>query len=405
MSQRGRRLLWGLIAVGVLGRLVWGVTTYGQPFDVRSAQIVHDFLVDHGLDLYGAVNGTEGELFRWPYPPGFLPFFLLSDWLADVTRIDYHDIVQLPSIAADAGIAWLLQWFLGRRGASERIRLGAVAAVMLGPAFAVISGYHTQIDSLAILPALAGVLLWVERPEDRRRWLWAGLLIGVGAAIKTTPAVVILALLPTARSAREGAATLATAAVVPAAAFLPFFVSDPDGVRHVFDYTGVPGAGGLTMILDPGILPFWLTEIWTDTPVTYDPNGVVQALTDASGPLTAVVFAAIGAFLLWARADAITGAVLIWLGMYVFGTAFFFQYFVWGLPFFLAAGHLRKAIALQVALVVPMLLFYSGPRGDGTAEAAYFAVMAAIWLAALVAFAVTARRIALTRRAAASAAA
>jgi hypothetical protein len=397
MTARGRRALWSLIAVGILARVALALTTFGQPFDVDSFYIVRAALTDHGLEFYGYVNEPSLGGFRWPYPPAFLPWLPISDRLAGLTGIDYHDLVQLPAIAADAAIAWLVQRFLAGRGVAERTRLLAVAAVMFGPAFVAISGYHTQIDSVAILPAVAAVVVWVERPEARRRWLWAGLLVGLAAALKTTPILVLLALVPSARSLREAAATAATACAVPGLALAPFFFVDPGDVLRLADYQGAPGAGGLTMVLDPSLLQFWLTDTYSDRPSPLDPNGLVQLIADGTGPITVAVFAAIGLFLARFRVDPVRGAMLIWLGLYAAGTAFFFQYLVWGLPFFLLAGRVREAIALQLAVLIPIVLLYAGPRDSAAAETAYYAIMTAVWLACAAAFVITARGVVRSR--------
>jgi hypothetical protein len=375
-----------LLAAGTLGRALVAVTTVGQPFDVESFYVVRDALAEEGLAAYSQV------FHRWPYPPGFLPFVLLSDVVAGWTHIEFHDVVQAPAIAADAGIAWLVQSWLGRRGAVERVRLVAVAAVMLGPAFAVISGYHTQIDSVAILPAMVGVFVWTERPDDPRRWLWVGLLIGAGAAIKTTPGLMLLAVLPTAWSLREGLKTAVATAVVPALASVPFLVADPNGLPRILEYQGVPGAGGLTMMLDPGLLSFWLPESGVPRPELFDANGLVDGIREHSGVLTAALLAGVGAFVAWARVDAVRSAVLIWLALYAFGPGFFFQYLVWGLPFFLVAGYIKHTILLQAALVVPFVLVY-GKIGGEAPQAVYLVFMGAVWAATAVAFVLLGRQL------------
>jgi hypothetical protein len=50
---------------------------------------------------------------------------------------------------------------------------------MLGPSFIDISGYHGQIDSVAILPAVLALMVWERRPQPTRS-VRAGLLIGLG---------------------------------------------------------------------------------------------------------------------------------------------------------------------------------------------------------------------------------
>ena len=387
MSRRGRRVLWALLVAGTVGRAVVGVTTFGRSFDVESFYFVRDALANHGTDVYTYV------WFRWPYPPGSLSFFPLADWISGWSGIEFGDVVQAPAIAADAAIACLVQVWLARRGATERMQLGAVAAVMFGPVFAVISGYHTQIDSVAVLPAVAGVMVWVLRPEDRYRWLWAGLLIGAGASIKTTPGLMLLAVLPTARSVREGIATAVAVAAVPLAAAAPFLLSDADGVARILEYQGLPGAGGLTMILQPELLSRWLA----DEPVL-DMNALVQWVYNHNGAVMAVLLGCIAPFLVWARADPIRAAILIWLALYAFGPGFFFQYLVWGLPFFLMAGYLRQTVVLQLSLVVPIVLLYREVTG-AAAEVAYFVFMAGVWLAFVAAFALVARQLVRSGRA------
>jgi hypothetical protein len=393
MSASARRLLWLLIAAGVTARLVVAFTTLGQPYDVRSFEIVRHLLPDTGLDVYGRVNPPGGEIYFWPYLPGFFPWILAADGLADLIGLRYRDLIQLPPILADVGIAWLVQWFLGRRGAGERIRLAAAALVLLGPSFAVISGYHTQIDSLAILPAVAALVVWCERPHDRRRWLFAGALIGLGAALKTTPALVLIALLPSARSLREGLSLIGVAALVPALLVAPFAAADPDGVRHMLDYRGAPGMGGLTLLLNPGLSEFWLTEIWRPERAPLDPNAVVDLLSDNSSLVNGALFIAVAAFLLRYRASAPVGASLAWTALYVFGTGFFFQYLIWGLPFLLLAGYVRETALLQAAFLVPTVLFYWGPRDDQLATVVYVVIMLAIWLALVVALLALGRRV------------
>ena len=74
-------------------------------------------------------------------------------------------------------------------------------------------------------------------------------------------------------------------------------------------------------------------------------------------------------------------AAILWLTVWAFGTGFFFQYLVWGLPFLLLDGHVRAAALLQVAVLLPMLLFYLGPWHREIVVTLYATVMLAIWLA------------------------
>jgi hypothetical protein len=367
-------VLWGLIAAGVVGRLVLAFTTRGLDYDIDSFEIVRGALDASGWHVYSAVNHPGS--FRWPYPPGYFPWIEVSDWVAGWAGLRYVDLIQLPAIAADAAIAWIVQWYLGWRGRSERERLFAAALVMLGPAFWLISGYHGQIDSVAILPAVVALVLW-ERDVGRRA-LYAGLLIGLAGTIKTVPLVMVVALLPTARSWREGLLLLVSAAFVPWLALLPFSLADSTGTGRLGDYAGVPGAGGLSLVLQPDLARFWLTG-----PV--GASGITTWVADHQKLVNGVV---VGAVAVWAwvrRPSPTVAATVLWLALFAFGSGFFFQYLVWGLPFFLMAGYLRWTLILQLAIVIPAAIFYSGPYETDGVVWVYVAFMLALWLGWVVA--------------------
>jgi hypothetical protein len=74
---------------------------------------------------------------------------------------------------------------------------------------------------------------------------------------------------------------------------------------------------------------------------------------------------------------------------------FFFQYLVWGLPFFLMAGYLRSVLIAQLVLIVPTLLFYLGPWHHAILAVVYGVAMIGMWGAALCAFFILAWRLAL----------
>ncbi|MGI9021602.1 MAG: glycosyltransferase 87 family protein [Solirubrobacterales bacterium] len=387
MTDRGRRLLWLIIAAGTVGRTVLAFATVGQEFDIESLRLVAAQLDESPLELYRIVNaGSDAgsiEILRWPYPPGYLPWAAAALALADATGLPFHGVVQLAPIAADAAIAWLVQDYLGARGASERTRLGAVALVALGPAFWLISGYHGQLDPVAILPAVAAVWAW-ERTPPARRGLVAGALIGLGGAVKTVPLLVTLALLPSARSFREAATLIGAAAAVPLLALAPFLIADFDGAsRALGGYSGAPGLGGITMLLQPGLSRAVLTG---DFPIEIDP--LVQALYDNAAVIILLTLAAAAAVLARYRPAPAEGAALIWLGIYVTSPTFFAQYAVWGLPFMLMCAQLGRVALIQAVLLAPTLLLYALPWEAGVATSAYVVAMAALWLlwvAALVA--------------------
>lgn len=384
MGARPERIVVGLIALGVLIRLAFAATTDGNTFDINSYVLVEERLSRGDvLELYGPeLHFAPLDVYRWPYPPGFFGFLLVLREVADVTGVAFERLVRLPSVAADALIAWLVFAGLGR----DRRALVASALVALGPSFIAISGHHGQVDALAVAPAVAAAVLW-ERPGLRRRAVVCGLLVGLGAAVKSPIGLLVLAFLPTARSAREAATTFACAVAVPALALAPFLVADLSGVRDSLGYAGLPGVGGLSVLAQPDLPTFWLSG------VDVQRSGLTDLLQDLNRVLVLIGAAGVGALMVRRRAPVAVAASAIVLATWVFGVNFALGYLVWGLPFLLLAGRLGLVALLQAVLLVPTLMIYLVHEVDGWPTGAVYAVYVPLVLAALAIWAVVLARL------------
>ena len=169
-----------LLTVGATVRLLMAMLLVHRSYDMDSVRIVEATLRSH----FSLVYDTR----RWPYPGGLLPWVLASGWLSRLTGGDISIFFKLPSIAADVGIAWLVQAMLGLRGASPARRLAGAALVSLGPSFIAISGYEGQIDGVAALPALGALYCWQRGRHGAAtpaRDTAVALLVGLATAIKT----------------------------------------------------------------------------------------------------------------------------------------------------------------------------------------------------------------------------
>jgi hypothetical protein len=370
-GRREAAVIGGLLALGAAIRLWVGFTNFGATWDVDSAYIVAYWLTWHPLHVYMSN--------RYPYPGGFLPVILICKWVADATGAAFYGVFKVPSILADIGIAAALAWGLERFGAGARERLITVALVALGPSFILISGYHGQIDACAILPALVAVIVW-RLGGEQRAWQ-AGLLIGLGASVKTVPLFMVLALLPTVRSWREAAILIACAVAVPALSLLPFAIANwhyAIGWQH--ENKGAPGIGGLGLLIQPSLLNGWLHDPQYLAPWTH---ATVLSLRYQNYIVGAAALLA-GAYAFRARMDPVTAAVLIWLVVYVANANWAFQYFIWGLPFFLLAGRRREVAVLQLLLVLPAAEFYFGFAAHSL-RWLYIPIMTLVWCAFLAA--------------------
>jgi hypothetical protein len=331
-----------LIALGTVIRVWIAFTNRGDTFDIDSAYIMGRALAAHPLSAY--------DTLRYPYPGGFLPLILLCWEAAKATGLVFWGVFKLPAILADAGIAAVLGWGLGRLGAAPRERLVSVALVALGPSFILISGYHGQIDSAALLPAVAAVVVW-QLGGEGRGWQ-AGALIGLGASVKTFPMFLVLALLPTARSRREAATMVALAVAVPFASLLPFLIHNHHAtIVSITATKALPGVGGLSLLIQPSLIHSYLSH-----PVRTD--AIVIDMLQRQNLIVGVAVLLAGVYAYRRRLDAITAASLIYLVVYLANPNWFYQYMIWGLPFFLLAGRWREVAAVQLALALPAAEFY-----------------------------------------------
>ena len=378
LSLRGRRALWLMLAAGLLARLIVAAVTEANTDDLHSFDFVRTALREDPLHVYEDVP----EL-RWPYPPGYFPFVAGCAAVDSALGIDFRHLLRLGPIAADMGIAALVQHLLGTRGATERTRLAAVGLVLFGPVFFGVSAYQGQLDPVAILPALAAFAIWLR--ESPNRALHAGLLIGLGASVKTVPLLMLLALAPSVRSPRE-LATLAGAAVaVPVAMLAPFLAVDAGSVIDHLRYRGFPGLGGLSLVATPQYPLFWQADHLPPT------GGQTIFLLDHGDLITAAGLLAAAAVLARFRPDPLGAATIVWLAVWVFGVNFFVQYLVWGLPFLLARGQLRTVAAIHALAGPAVLLLYLERSEEWLLWSVYTVPMIALWVLFAVVLARTVR--------------
>ena len=379
LSRRATLILGGMLAAGFVLRVVVAWKTYGQVYDIHSLAIIANALDPGGIGAY--------DTNRWPYPGGFLPFLWLANRATDDLGLRFDGVVQLPAIVADMAIAAIVAAWLRLRAFSERKALFGAALVALGPSFFIVSGYHGQIDAVAALPAFVGVLLWTR--GGQRRALYAGLLIGLGAAVKQPLAFAVLALLPTADSWRERWVLLGATILVPVVSVAPWLVSDThDVIRAMRQNSGVPGFGGLSAFVQPD-----LTRSWSTVVGSVPASGATLDLVDAQRTIVAAGAIAAGALLWVRRVPAVEGAAFVFLTIYVINPNFGFTYLLWGAPYLIACGYLLEVALFELVSLLAMAWLYWRPglNPDGWS---YLITVQLLWLSLVLAFVCAAVRIA-----------
>lgn len=353
------RVWWALAVAAIALRLAIALTAGGNG-DIDHAAEIARLLRFQPLEVYA----NQGSDSSWPYLTGYFPLLWIEGLVGNAAHLPFALLQRLPVIAANIGLAWLLDRHLGRTGARQRTRLLVAAILLFGPLPLLESAWHGQIDTVAALLAVGGFLAW-ERSPPRHRAEIAGGLLGAAIAVKTVPGIAVLALMPHAVNRRELAILVSATVAVPLLLAAPWLLHDFDALRfRVSSYRGIQGVGGLSLIAQPHSAEIWLTG--TDVPLN-----VWQArVQERTSELTVVALAAVAGLLMVRRPRPAVGAVLLFLAVYATAANWALHYFLWILPFLILAGWVRAALLLQIALLVPCLMIY-WPALNGTLATPY----------------------------------
>jgi hypothetical protein len=166
------------IVVG-MGLRVWGgIIVVGDLGDV-SSYWGHVMEVRRGLNVYQ----TDGQ---YPYFPGWLGIELATAALADFMKWPFWRTIRSLIILADIAVAIAIWWSASALAGKTAGRVAA-AVYALNPITIMISGFHGQFDALPTLCSVIAARLLVIRPHA----LSAGLLLGVGMALKPFPLLLL----------------------------------------------------------------------------------------------------------------------------------------------------------------------------------------------------------------------
>lgn len=350
-------LVQAILAAGLAVRLALIARTPGHPYDMRALRVVSDRLLSDPLHLYG-LNRADWSVPVWPYPPLHGLVALVADGLANLTGMSFAFFVRLPVVFADLGLALVVVAALRARGASQRTQLIALGLLVLGPVPIFDSAVHGQIDAAAFLPAVAALVVFTsDRP---RREVEAGLLLGVAIAIKQPTAIVLLGLLVTIRQPRTALRLLTPAAAIPAVLTLPFLLPELRGATAALRYGGVPGFGGLSLLVHPALPQIRLVG------AQFEPSALADFLITIGGVVTFGSVLVVAAILRRARVESaeLTCVVLIATALAAMPASGPW-YFYWIVPFLLLSNARDWAVAVQAVVAVPMLLLYRNLLAQG----------------------------------------
>jgi hypothetical protein len=275
------------------------------------------------------------KTFQVEYPPLAVPIFRLPGHSGDLNAYTHWFTIMMGIItmltAAVTALVACRYWPRGGRA--------YVAAVLFPVAVALTGAIIVNRYDAAVALLIAGFILCLSA-----RWLTAAaFVLGMGFALKLTPAALLPLVLLLAGHPRRWAWPLVAFTAAAAAPFLPYLFSSPSGLWYVFQYhlerplqiesvLGTPMMfGKLIGVSDAA----WMYSHGSHALVA---RGVGLAAT-ASGGLTLLAVAGVY-LLIWRRrarlraapADQAIAVLALILALMTFGKVLSPQYFIWTLP-------------------------------------------------------------------------
>jgi hypothetical protein len=313
-----------LLALGLVLRIVPAVLIRGTD-DVSSWQSWGWYLAQ-GRNPY-----QSPYLIAWP--PLWPIWAGLSYVTADVTGIPFHAIGKLLPIAADLVLIAVLFEAAGE---------AAAFAYALNPVSIYTTAIHGNFDALPAL-CLTVAVVAASRMEERRAGWW----LGIGAAIKTWPLLLLPAVIAPLRSLRTRVRAAAIAIGVFAGALLVALPAGRSAVAGILSYRSAAGWWGISSIS-------WLCGGCI-------PPAILSAIFYGA-------MAAVALLLLVKQTPAAEGTLLLLLTLFVTTPGFGLQYLVWLVPVALLADR-RRALwysALAAVLIAWEVLVrpYTGHIGE-----------------------------------------
>lgn len=299
------------------------------------------------FDTIGRTLLAGGNPYHTKYPWGLPSVWILVSGLAHVvsdgTPLPFHFAIKLFLVAADLAIVFALHAFARRFGA-RGFRTAMLYA--LNPVSIYTTSIHGQFESLPALCVMMAAII-SARPAGDAHGRWTGFWLGMGAAIKTWPLLVLPAFLaPRQKLWRRSTILLLSFAIYSAFLVGPSLFVGLQSVRDAFTYRGPGGWWGLSaMVLDG-----WMSD-----------GLLLRILFDASMVAASILLAV-------KRPPPHVAALFLLLTFYVTTPGFGTQYLLWIVPLALLAdgpNAIAYSILAGVMLAIESLLRpYTGHIGE-----------------------------------------
>jgi Glycosyltransferase family 87 len=339
------------LAVAVYTALVLRLVMLALAYRTLPYDLVNDFHAA-GVDVLhhqDPILNTRQN--GWGSLPVYAFVLAAAYWITLHVHVSWLIIARIPPILCDLGVVALvgaLAQTVGERAALRRFQYAC------NPLAILVSSVHGQAEPVCFLFVMgAFVIILRAGPQLSGRLAGtAGILLGLGIATQTWPAVFAPALLLALPSWRRFAQFVAGTAGVVALIFvtlpvtvgtpvakLPYIATQLVETRPSF---GNFGWSGVWLTVHPTRLPVWQDPLWLNA-------GSIGAKAAVVGALLAVWW--------WRRAHPLDIATVTTTTLVALTPAFGSQYLSWQAPT-ATARPARLSIALQVVLGAYAAIFY-----------------------------------------------
>ncbi len=221
-----------------------GISLLGYNYDVQSFYIVSDLVVE-GKNFYAeTARHVYGPV--WAYLLGAIRYLQIS-LLNDLSIENFHLLLALFLSLADIAMGVILWRYFS---------FAAGCLFLINPISLLLTGYHSQIENLAILPGIMACGLFAAEGQKRQVKFWAGVgLLALSLSLKH-----ILFLIPVwflfnkSLQLRERLILFFVPAFIFVLSFLPFVTGNPaalERVKFIFSgYNSVHLSGFYPQLID-----------------------------------------------------------------------------------------------------------------------------------------------------------
>ena len=214
----------GLLAAALVLRFALAPLTGGNDFIAFHRLAA---LTLQGHDVYAlGVDHRLGKALPWTYLPLLLYVFTAAQWLSLHLGWPFVVVGKLPIVVADLAVGALIYKALRSYRRSERVALFGMCCYLFNPFVLYNGAFYGRFDAIA----LAFLLLAINGLRSRR----FAPAFALAVSAKTFPAFLALPLAVGHNRLRPRRLALAAGLVLALA--VPYIITDPIGLAHIFVY-------------------------------------------------------------------------------------------------------------------------------------------------------------------------